>query len=1246
MKLISKIAFIGLLGTFPLSTQAKDDNRGLLPEVRMDSQNENENERRAVQAELLITHAETKAIQSLQKLLAKKKGTAEEAGLQHRLAELYMRRSRTGRFFDLHQNSKTLKLSTFPIPSEKGADWIRKASGVYYEIEKKFPNYREIDSVLFNNAFANQQLGKIRESEVLYQRMIDKRPNSSLVPDAAVALGELAYDQRRFALALNHLALVEKYPKSRVYTYALYKAAWAHYNMKDAELGTKKLIEVVKASAPDESTEDRNRQNLRREALRDLGIFVADSKSADDLYDFFKKITTEEELGQSMMDMANLYLSHSRYKEINIFLDEFLRKHPSNPTRVKATLVLVDGNESLKQRDKVLDHLRAAAEACGPKSSWKAKQDAETLKASCEGAFTRKSHEIAGKWWDVWQKNKNHKEFSGLTEQALKVVLDNEDPAAPDISSRFAYAELLFQLGRFEEASDNYHRSAESLVNLKQPQKTTQKGKLPKDDDDDDAPGIKKLPSLHDADYGALFSMEKAIEKKKTSLFEAKRKDLAQLYLKRHPKGDHAGDVTFRMAAILYEEQDLEGSRKWLDPLLIGQSGRTLQVKAEDLALDILNLKKDFKGLSDQAKVFAQRETDSKRRDNLKKIEIESAYSAMQNDLKTVDKKVAADRLREFAKAHEGSKLANEALYQSAALDFVEGRGLSAAASIESFASQNSSDPRLLAALKDSARVSAEAGEMEKAARLLKQIADKEPKNRAAHLESAGDFYLMENNFREARAIYNNLLPNAPSADRSRLYNKLLQTFRKDPQSPEITRLENLVLQQNLEPFATQILTKRAQDMMDKGKRTEAFEAARKIISRDAPSEMRAEARLLQARILEREFIGQSVKTSKVERFGNILSMKLERLEKAQTAYLGASKMTSNPKILADSFSGIDRCYSHLVEVLEHLPLPPGLEEADQKALKTEIGKILVPIRDKRDDNRKQIRGLASAASGEQSSRWEDLGGDTTPAPMVPAKWTFLKPYVPENWSEDAKKIDRAETEKKSACDAKKPVFHRCFMSGQYDVAEKSAREMTQDKAQRVRGFHHLSLIADAKGMPTKALWMLNLAEKENPAHALIHYEKARLLIQLDDSTSASSEIAKVLNTSMSSTEIGILKGFKAFSEGDSKAVKTLFSGFSKQELYHLNLGPLLSESLAQAGELDGALKLITDLTTMGTNAELLIQQGRLNEVYKFAPVPALEAYEKALRLAKDPAQKEWLLRKKEYLKVNFKVGLNVTSGG
>ncbi len=96
-----------ILATSMTSLASKTkEAKGLLPEVNLNSESEDKNLDTAYKSELLITKTENKAIESLQKIIAKKKGTVEEADLLYRLAELYMRRAKSGRFFDLNSDQK------------------------------------------------------------------------------------------------------------------------------------------------------------------------------------------------------------------------------------------------------------------------------------------------------------------------------------------------------------------------------------------------------------------------------------------------------------------------------------------------------------------------------------------------------------------------------------------------------------------------------------------------------------------------------------------------------------------------------------------------------------------------------------------------------------------------------------------------------------------------------------------------------------------------------------------------------------------------------------------------------------------------------------------------------------------------------------------------------------------------------------------------------------------------------------
>ena len=87
MKNIS-LAFLLLFFVPTIATAETKAKKGLLPEVRLDSPNEDVNELKAATSEVLITRSENKAIESLQNILKTKKGSLQEADLLYRLAEI------------------------------------------------------------------------------------------------------------------------------------------------------------------------------------------------------------------------------------------------------------------------------------------------------------------------------------------------------------------------------------------------------------------------------------------------------------------------------------------------------------------------------------------------------------------------------------------------------------------------------------------------------------------------------------------------------------------------------------------------------------------------------------------------------------------------------------------------------------------------------------------------------------------------------------------------------------------------------------------------------------------------------------------------------------------------------------------------------------------------------------------------------------------------------------------------------
>ncbi|MBC7370067.1 MAG: tetratricopeptide repeat protein [Bdellovibrionaceae bacterium] len=1203
--------------------QAKsNDGKGLLPEVRIgEGGSELENDKKALTSEIMITRSENKAIESLQRMIKQQKpGSTILGDLYYRLAELYMRRSKSGRFFEMNVNNPVIKSSVFPVPNERGSEAVKRAIAVYSRVETEFPKFKEMDSVLFNNAFAHQQIGKSSEAAAIFGRLVDKFPKSPLIADGTLALGELLYDQGKFPQALEQFLKLEKMPKSRVFSYGMYKAAWSYYNMKDADHGMKKLIQVVKTNPPlKEGEVPNNRHNLRKEALRDLTVFVGDTYTADKLYDFFLTVCQDSEIGQSMIDLAKLYESHSRQKEMGIFLGEFIEKNPTNPHVLKAHLYLVNANEDLKLRDKVIGHLQASSELCKSDSPWRTAQKVEDAADACEKDFRRESLEIAKKWWEIWLKNKQNVAFSDLTQKSFRLILENEDQAKPDLKTHFALGELLFQLGKYDDASKEYKfvgdRAQEPVMQ-------------------------------HDSNYGALYSIEKALEKSKDKdpSRNALRKELAMNYLTKNPTGKHAQNVRFKLGHIAYEEANYVDADKWLRPIAETSKDETLKKKAEDLILDMLNMKKDYVGLQKFSKKILASNTTDDRKKGMTKILEESSFAEIQDFSKTADAMASARKLIDFAKDHENSPLAKDSLWQALSMLYANGRQFEGAELSLQYAKKYPDDKRTLDGLKDAARSFAEIGQLLRAADTLKLIADMDKKNANAHMEMAADFLRLESRTKEARDIYTKLMSTMDNKNQARMITKIMLTYGSNSNHPEYQKLQEKILAINMEPYATQILNDRAERLLLAGKKTEAFEVSRKIMGRSIPSEDKAPARLVQAQILESELASQSVK-ARIEKFAFVLEMKTEKLNKVQTAYLNAMSLSKEEKIVRKALAGLDRCYANYISSLQNMPMPGGLQEAERAAVKEALTKLTAPIQAKKTDNEAKLKSMVVARATDGKDRdYSELNPEATISPAVNYPQAFMFEAYLTNRTDmalsrvtkaQAKACNRSFATKDAKIQGILEMANNCYVSKQYDVTEKLSLELAKFKETRPLGLYYLSLASDARDQKEKALWLADELMKSQPENPLVIYQKGRLMYQLEDINAAIPFFAKVVDMNIGSSEMSTFAAVKSYTEKDFITSTENFSKLAQDQVYTYNVGPLFSEAWAQRGETQKALQLISELSAKKKdNVEILLQQAHLIESYKSSELAtAQQIYERVGKITTKPDLKEWIGKKLTYLK-------------
>ena len=155
---------------------------------------------------------------------------------------------------------------------KKAGDIRQKAIGVYKYIVRSFPDFEEIDRILFALGFNFQQKQQNEEAKTIYTELIRSFPESRMLSDALFNLAEIYFasgDVPGASQRYNHV--INNYTKSPVYPYAVYKLGWCFYNTTDYQGALNQFIKVIDLqNALSAKQPKKNRSSLKKAAQEDI----------------------------------------------------------------------------------------------------------------------------------------------------------------------------------------------------------------------------------------------------------------------------------------------------------------------------------------------------------------------------------------------------------------------------------------------------------------------------------------------------------------------------------------------------------------------------------------------------------------------------------------------------------------------------------------------------------------------------------------------------------------------------------------------------------------------------------------------------------------------------------------------------------------------------------------------------------------------------------------------------------------
>jgi tetratricopeptide (TPR) repeat protein len=893
-------------------------------ELKLKAGDEEGNEIKSLKTELLINRNDEKALVQLNKLLKKYKGSALEASLNFRLAELYMRRAKTASFFEVHRdNSSIVRFTPQETKSASSRGWITKAVNTYDSIERRFTHYRDMDLVLFNNAFARQMIGEEKQAMQRYRRVIEDYSESPLVPDCHLAIGESLFNSKSFQAAFNEFQKIRQYPEARVYPYGLYKAAWSLYNLHRAGDGLLVLEEVVAYSKQPVAEESNGRLDLTREALDDMFVFFEDVKKPSEAVAYFRKQGGDDRVGDLVLKLGKTYLRHSRYNYLETAFLDLIEAVPMTPERPEIHKDLIDSFEITKQRSNAATHLEILSDLCQEGSKWAKLQSADVQK-SCWEHLEQTGKKYASRWHRDYKKSPNM-ELAHLTARAYEALLKNQQKISDEDKIRFSYAELLFQEKDYRRASPQYSRVAHLTKDLK---------------------------LRHDAAYAALVSLEKAVGDKWSDSDERVFATLAQDYITLNPKGQFVTDVKFKKAFIAYDKGRYDEASPLLRDLALSFSSSERGRKAAHLYLDILNIQKKYELLRDESFAFSHKlSLDAQSKAEFMKIYQQAAFIVIQGWETQGRYQEAVKGYISFVNADPQSNLADKALYNAVRCANLSGDLLQASRLAERVLKdypQSTYKLELARALVTLYEAQAQLG---LAGQMLLKLADWETEKHWAYLLNGADYKALNNEWKSAVQIYQQLTMKAPSKPEGKIALERLAVYNeKNDKWVNAYQILEQIIDLHIQPQASLAMFKITQHAYtvekDNGR---AFKYAKQVIAMKNESKVSAyalgQARLIQGKILETEFDAVSVK-AKPERLSYVLQIKTEKLDHVQKAYQDAIGFGDRATAV-EALVRLAKSYDKFSKALHSIEAPREATDADKKKFYEELENMAMPIEEK-----------------------------------------------------------------------------------------------------------------------------------------------------------------------------------------------------------------------------------------------------------------------------------------------------------
>lgn len=833
-------------------------------------------------------------------------------------------------------------------------DYNRKAIELYQWFVQDFPKDSKVDQALFFLGYNQFELGHPDQGERYYLELLQKFPDSSYVTESRFALGEFYFENEQWAKALDNYVKVIEAKRARLNAFALYKSAWCYYRLGRASAGLKSLERVVRLSRANESDSNVsggrravNKVRLASEALKDFVPFYAEVGDPRRAAAEFLRISGDEKQANQMLErLAYIYADSGNRVSANSIFKQLISQDPTGERAAEYQYQTVLAYATSDPKGFRYE-LEIWLNQFGPESDW-AKANAKNAKLVGDMAKLQETT-VRNNVLQLHQTAQNSRvEAAQKAASAAYAQYFRYFPKTDrTVEMRFFYAELLFDMERYEDAAKLYAWVAEHDETGKYKERSVVNTLLALEKD---------LPTTQQIDEKRGKSVEPIPLDPPVARFEK----AAIKYVETLPKSEKASDILRRLGVLYYGYNQFDKAVDIFERILKEYPRSPNAEIAGNLILDIYKLKNDMIGFTEKGQAMLQNPTiaNSKFGTQIRGMMEKASFMRADKLGEKGDPAKAAKEFEQFATTYKQSDLAAAARYKAATSYEKAGDFVSAMRMHALVLSSDGSDPKIRAIQNDSrnalARIYQQTGQLELAAKSYTDYASANLNDQKAvnGFFNAGVLYDALGSPNEAIRSYDTYFAKSKNADRVEVLYLDAQIWKKRGNNARAVaffdryireggrntaHIVEAVYEQALQAKRSNQITKQEalwKEVIERHKRAGAAGAGSK--TSDQTVAYAAEARFELAQATLRDLAAIRFTASDKQQ-----ATAAGDVKKVREKYINEMKQVilfDNAKWIVAALTSSGQMFETIANKFDRIPVPKGFNEEDAKKYRELIG--------------------------------------------------------------------------------------------------------------------------------------------------------------------------------------------------------------------------------------------------------------------------------------------------------------------